>query len=50
MRVILNVVWPVFGGLWSAAGYLAAALVSFSLLVTIPFTAAIVSTPERAAA
>ncbi len=37
MRLILNVIWLVFGGLWMAAGYLVAALVSFLLIVTIPF-------------
>lgn len=37
MRPILNVVWLIFGGLWMAAGYLAAALVCFLLIVTIPF-------------
>jgi uncharacterized membrane protein YccF (DUF307 family) len=37
MRLILNVVWLVFGGFWMAAGYLLAALLSFLLIVTIPF-------------
>lgn len=37
MRLILNVIWLVFGGLWLAAGYLLAALVCFALIVTIPF-------------
>ena len=37
MRLILNVIWLVFGGLWMAVGYLAAALVSFLLIITIPF-------------
>ena len=37
MRLILNVIWLVFGGLWLAVGYLVAALVSFLLIVTIPF-------------
>jgi uncharacterized membrane protein YccF (DUF307 family) len=37
MRLILNVIWLVFGGLWMAAGYLVAALISFLLIVTIPF-------------
>jgi uncharacterized membrane protein YccF (DUF307 family) len=37
MRLILNVIWLVFGGLWMAAGYLVAALLSFLLIVTIPF-------------
>jgi uncharacterized membrane protein YccF (DUF307 family) len=37
MRLILNIVWLVFGGLWMALGYLLAALLSFLLIVTIPF-------------
>lgn len=37
MRLILNVIWLVFGGLWMAVGYLAAAIISFVLIVTIPF-------------
>jgi uncharacterized membrane protein YccF (DUF307 family) len=37
MRLILNLIWLVFGGLWLAAGYLLAALICFLLIVTIPF-------------
>ena len=37
MRLILNVIWLIFGGLWLALGYLAAALICFLLIVTIPF-------------
>ncbi|MHA7653369.1 YccF domain-containing protein [Mycobacterium sp. ML4] len=37
MRLILNVIWLVFGGLWLALGYLLAAIVCFLLIVTIPF-------------
>src|SRR5271157_1478905 len=37
MRLILNVIWLVFGGLWMALGYLLAALISFLLIITIPF-------------
>jgi uncharacterized membrane protein YccF (DUF307 family) len=37
MRLILNVIWLVFGGLWMALGYLLAALLSFLLIITIPF-------------
>jgi uncharacterized membrane protein YccF (DUF307 family) len=37
MSLILNVIWLLFGGLWLALGYLAAALVCFLLIVTIPF-------------
>lgn len=37
MRPILNVIWLLFGGLWMAVGYLAAVLLSFLLIITIPF-------------
>src|SRR5208283_1875420 len=37
MRLALNVIWLVFGGLWLALGYLLAALICFLLIVTIPF-------------
>lgn len=37
MRLILNVIWLIFGGLWLALGYLLAALVCFLLIVTVPF-------------
>ncbi len=37
MRLVLNIIWLVFSGLWMAVGYLAAALISFSLIITIPF-------------
>ena len=37
MRLVLNIVWLVFGGLWMAVGYLLAALLCFLLIVTIPF-------------
>ena len=37
MRLILNVIWLVFGGLWLALGYLLAALICFVLIITIPF-------------
>ena len=37
MRLILNVIWLIFGGLWLALGYVLAALVCFLLIVTIPF-------------
>ncbi len=37
MRVLLNIVWLVFGGLAMALGYAVAALVMFLLIVTIPF-------------
>jgi uncharacterized membrane protein YccF (DUF307 family) len=37
MRLVLNIIWLIFGGLWMAAGYLVAALISFLLIITIPF-------------
>ncbi|MFN8120783.1 MAG: YccF domain-containing protein [Micropruina glycogenica] len=37
MRLILNIIWLLFGGLWLALGYLVAALICFVLIVTIPF-------------
>lgn len=37
MRLILNVIWLVFGGLWLALGYLLASLVCFLLIITVPF-------------
>jgi uncharacterized membrane protein YccF (DUF307 family) len=37
MRLILNVIWFVFAGLWIAIGYAFAALIMFILIITIPF-------------
>ena len=37
MRLLLNVVWLIFGGLWMAIGYLVAAILSFLLIISIPF-------------
>src|ERR1700734_3038199 len=37
MRLIPNIIWLLFGGLWMALGYVAAALICFLLIVTIPF-------------
>jgi len=37
VRLILNVIWFIFGGLWLAIGYAFAALICFLLIVTIPF-------------
>jgi uncharacterized membrane protein YccF (DUF307 family) len=37
MRLILNIIWLLFGGLWLALGYLLAALICFLLIITIPF-------------
>ena len=37
MRLILNVFWLVFGGLFIALGYAIAGLICCALIVTIPF-------------
>ena len=37
MRLLLNVIWLVFSGLWMAIGYALAGIVAFVLVVTIPF-------------
>jgi uncharacterized membrane protein YccF (DUF307 family) len=37
VRVVLNVIWFVFAGLWTAIGYAIAALIMFILIITIPF-------------
>ena len=42
MRLLLNIIWFVFAGLWLALGYAFAALICFVLIVTIPFGVAAV--------
>lgn len=37
MRLLLNLIWLVFGGLVMAFGYAVAALIMFILIITIPF-------------
>jgi uncharacterized membrane protein YccF (DUF307 family) len=37
MRLLLNLIWLVFGGLVMALGYAIVALVMFILIITIPF-------------
>jgi uncharacterized membrane protein YccF (DUF307 family) len=37
MRIALNVIWLVFGGLLLAIGYALAGVVCFILIITIPF-------------
>jgi uncharacterized membrane protein YccF (DUF307 family) len=37
MRLILNVLWLVFGGIFLALGYALAGLICFVLVITIPF-------------
>ncbi len=37
MRLLLNIIWFVFEGVWIAIGYTIAALICFVLIITIPF-------------
>jgi uncharacterized membrane protein YccF (DUF307 family) len=37
VRLILNVIWLIFGGFWLAVGYAVAGLVLCLLIITIPF-------------
>jgi uncharacterized membrane protein YccF (DUF307 family) len=37
MRLILNVVWLVFCGIWMAIGYVVAGIICCVLIITIPF-------------
>ena len=37
MRLLLNLVWLVLGGIWLALAYALVALVMFVLIITIPF-------------
>jgi len=37
MRLVLNVIWLVFGGVWLALGYVLAGVICCLLIVTIPF-------------
>jgi uncharacterized membrane protein YccF (DUF307 family) len=37
LRVILNVIWLIFEGLWMAIAYVLAGVVAFLLIITIPF-------------
>jgi uncharacterized membrane protein YccF (DUF307 family) len=37
VRILLNVIWLIFGGLVMALGYAVAAIVMFILIITIPF-------------
>src|SRR5215813_12240598 len=40
MRLLLNMIWLVFGGFFLALGYAFAALVMLILIITIPFSVA----------
>jgi uncharacterized membrane protein YccF (DUF307 family) len=37
VRLLLNIIWFVFAGVWMAIGYAFAALICFVLIITIPF-------------
>jgi uncharacterized membrane protein YccF (DUF307 family) len=37
MRLILNIIWLIFGGLFIALGYALAGVICFILIITIPF-------------
>ncbi len=37
MRTLLNVIWLVLAGFWMAFGYIAAGILCFILIITIPF-------------
>jgi len=37
VRVLLNIIWLLFGGLWLALGYFAAGVICCILIITIPF-------------
>lgn len=37
MRLVLNIIWFVFAGLWSFIAYAIAALICFVFIITIPF-------------
>jgi uncharacterized membrane protein YccF (DUF307 family) len=37
VRLLLNVIWLIFGGLWLAILYALAGLLAFILIITIPF-------------
>jgi uncharacterized membrane protein YccF (DUF307 family) len=37
MRILLNIIWLVFGGLWLALGYFVAGVICCILIITIPF-------------
>jgi uncharacterized membrane protein YccF (DUF307 family) len=37
MRLVLNLIWFIFAGFWTAVAYAFAALIMFILIITIPF-------------
>ena len=48
MRILLNVIWLIFGGFWLAIGYALVALVMFILIITIPFGVAAIRSRSSA--
>lgn len=36
MRLLLNIIWLLFGGLWLALGYVAAGIIACIFIITIP--------------
>ncbi|WP_049793839.1 YccF domain-containing protein [Hoyosella subflava] len=37
MRILLNIIWLMFGGIWLALGYMLAGIICLILIITIPF-------------
>lgn len=37
IRLLLNIIWLLFGGIWLALGYLVAGIICCILIITIPF-------------
>jgi len=37
VRILLNLIWLIFGGLWLALAYVITGLICFVLIITIPF-------------
>ena len=37
MRILLNIIWLIFGGLWLVLGYFVAGILCCILIITIPF-------------
>jgi Inner membrane component domain len=37
MRIVLNIIWLIFAGIWMFIAYAIAALICFILIITIPF-------------
>src|SRR5215211_2167362 len=37
LRILLNVIWLIFAGIWAFLGWMLAAILMFILIITIPF-------------